>query len=1103
MAGKRKRGGKDGAGSGATGSKKHKKEMMPIDLSSNSTPTLEVKPFVENPTGDNRKREAELYEKLGSVVEDIRNDAAECIVTSLFEGDGAAEIILERHLSRRLFRGLASGREGSRLGFSLVITEILQQLYGDGDLAQTKYTGLTFEKVLGILADKTKSVGNVSGQEERDHHLGQVFGLECFVKSKILSRDVSRWNAVLDMLLKLSHKKIWLRPQCGWILVQAMEQMTEDVTKATLTKIVGAGMAQTPEGVAAWIVSLNRYPRLQVAPWKNPLSNKSLKELAAVLKESFKDAAKDPKEKQNGAKQASWSAQLHFVWDLILARFLKLSDSSNSKDEDFDQFWCRVVDDGLFSKQATDGQKFKGFMVFEKMLKGFAQKPSNLESLFSRNFMSCLLNQAAREDRYLNRAATKALKAIEEVVSSHPDALAPILANLLGKHGSYGFDQRSSSKTVDKILQNVNEHNVASVLAVVKRPIKLMKSQSIIEAQVTVRNYSDYLAKILSAFASAASSAKDEKAGKPAGEDGPKRKSADKKPATSGSFDKTLQELTHVAYGHPAEIPKEALTDQIREMCRSRLETSLAKLARASTDFAVFCKAVASIDSSAMTMTAEIKKAKDEALSRMEKLLKRKLDAAQGLAMLHAISIFQLYNEDPDAMDVLDDLSQCYDKLGSGDATGKGSADGGSELLVEILLSMVARPSSLMREVSQQVFGVFTSQMSDESMQLLTGPLASDESTKGQRELFNTEDDAMDVDSDASEGEDEDDKSVIDVEDVSDFEIDSNLEFVDVKGDDDGDDEQEEEDDDDEEEDEEDDDDDASDDDDADEDSDNSTSNPSPSKALNQDGHWDNPEELDNILGKILNSHRLDQDAEAESSSSEGDMSDSQMFALEAQLSAAIAPRIKANKPDARKQKKDAKQSVVNFKHRILDLLDIYVKNEPLSRLTFAVLLPLLTLMRTTSTKALANRAYDVILDLRKAIKKARAPGGARAGPSAATSSASAPASSSKLSSSTGSSEAAAPPAPPQEELLSLLRECHDEAGRDDSQAHAKAASAASLIVAAALFRQDREVIGEIAGVYAQTEAAWVLKRAGMHSCFFREWHDWAQSMRGAGLGSN
>ncbi|KAG5950280.1 hypothetical protein E4U53_005311 [Claviceps sorghi] len=1039
MAGKRKRGGRDGgSGSVVNGPKKPKKEkMMPIDLSSNSTPTLQVRPFVESPTGDDRKREADLYEMLGSVVEEVRNDAAECIVSSLLEGEGAPEVILERHLSRRLFRGLASGREGSRLGFSLVITEILAQLFGDRQLARTKYTGLTFDKVIGLLAEKTKSVGNVSGQEERDHHLGQVFGLECFVKSKTLYRDISRWDAVLEMLLKLGHKKIWLRPQCGWIIVQALEHMTEDVTKATLSKLAGAAMAHTPEGVAAWIVSLSRYPGLKIPPWKNPLSNKSLGDLTAVLKESFKDPAKDPKEKQNGAKQASWSAQLHFVWDIILARFL--SADCDSKEEDFGQFWCRVVDDGLFSKQATDGQKFKGFMVFEKMLKGFAQTPAKLETLFSRNFMSCLLNQAAKEDRYLNRAATKALKAIEEVVSSHPDALAPVLANLLGKNGTYAFDQRSSSKTVDKMLQSINEHNVESVLAVVKRPIKLLKKQEAVESQATVRTYSDYLAKILNAFASSAPK-KDEKADSRAGR---------------GSFDKTLQELTNVAYGRPAEIPEDALTDQIRELCRSRLETSLAKLARASTDFAVFCRAVASIDSSAMTMTAEIKKAKDEALNRMRTLLKSKVGAAQGLAMLHAISIFQLYNEDPDAMDVLDDLSQCYDKFRSGNAACEGN-QGGSELLVEILLSMVARPSSLMRQVSQQVFGVFTGQMSEQSMELLTGPLGSDESTKGQRELFNTEDDVMDIDSDASEAEDGDgedgEDGVIDVEDASDFEIDSDLEFVDVNGNDEDSEKQDEEEDDD---------------DDDDGDGDDDGNSEAGERKPNQDGEWDNPEELDNILGKILKSHRLDKDAEAESSDDEGDMSDAQMFALDQQLSAAIAPRIKANKPDTKKQKKDAKQSVVNFKHRVLDLVDIYVKNEPLHPLTFSTLLPLLRLMRTTSTKALASRAHEVILDLRKAIKKARAP-----------------------------ASAAAPPAEEDPPLLALLRACHDEAGKDDAQAHAKAASAASLIVAAAMFRRERESIEQIAGVYAQTEAAWVLNRARMHSCFFREWHEWALGMR-------
>lgn len=699
-------------------------------------------------------------------------------------------------------------------------------------------------------------------------------------------------------------------------------------------------------------------------------------------------------------------------------------------------------------------------MVFEKMLRGFTETAPRLQALFSRNFMSCLLNQASKEDRYLHRAATKALKAIEEVVVSHPDTLAPILANLLGKNGSYAFDQRSNSKTVDKLLQNINKQNVEDVLAVVKRPIKLMKKKEDVEAQATVRTYSDYLAKILNAFASAPSEndrpgSQPEKVGE---------KEITEAGAARGSFVKTLQELTNVAYGQPAEIPRDALTDQIREMCRSRLETSLAKLARASTDFAVFCKAVASIDSSAMNMTPEIEKAKDAALVRMGKLLKSKSDAAQGLAMLHAISIFQLYNEDPDAMDVLDDLSQCYDKLRSGNTASERSG-GGSELLVEILLSLVARPSSLMRQVSQQVFGVFTSQMSAESVELLTGPLASGESTKGQKELFNTEDDEMEIDSDASEGDDDDD-GVIDVEDAaSDFEIDSDLEFVELNGDeesdgrkaeDDGDEESEDQDDDD--------------DDDGDEDSADGGNGESEGK-LNQKGEWDNPEELDDILGSILNSHRLDKDAEAESSEDEGDMSDSQMFALEEQLSAAIAPRIKANKNDTKKQKKDAKQSVVNFKHRILDLLDIYVKNEALNPLTFSILLPLLILMRTTSTKALANRAYEVILNLRKAIKKARA--NVRAGTTTGTAT-----------------------SPAAEDLLPLLLECHDEAGKDDSQAYAKAASTASLIVASTMFRRDRESIERIAAVYAKTESAWVLNKVRMHTSFFKDWHDWAQSMR-------
>ena len=77
-----------------------------------------------------------------------------------------------RHLERRLFRGLASGRKAARLGYSVVITEILVQLFGETTEKKAKYAAVTLDRLLDILSAKTKPEGDLSGQEERDHYLG-------------------------------------------------------------------------------------------------------------------------------------------------------------------------------------------------------------------------------------------------------------------------------------------------------------------------------------------------------------------------------------------------------------------------------------------------------------------------------------------------------------------------------------------------------------------------------------------------------------------------------------------------------------------------------------------------------------------------------------------------------------------------------------------------------------------------------------------------------------------------------------------------------------------------------------------------------------------
>ena len=117
------------------------------------------------------------------------------------------------------------------MGFSLALTEILGQLFGEKDLATKKYPNLTFDKALAMLVEKTRAAGNVPGQEEKDRYFGQLFGIECFVRSGILFDDKRRWISVLDLLLGLSQKKSWLKSQCGFVVVQAIPRMKKKLAE--------------------------------------------------------------------------------------------------------------------------------------------------------------------------------------------------------------------------------------------------------------------------------------------------------------------------------------------------------------------------------------------------------------------------------------------------------------------------------------------------------------------------------------------------------------------------------------------------------------------------------------------------------------------------------------------------------------------------------------------------------------------------------------------------------------------------------------------------------------------------------------------------------
>ncbi|KAI0176827.1 DNA polymerase phi-domain-containing protein [Pestalotiopsis sp. NC0098] len=997
MGSKRKRGGKANGNENQPSHKKAKKGEAAAQAPAEAKDLeLDKSPFAEKLTPEDRRREQKIYDLLGSYDSTEHITAADALITGLLSGEEGA---LKRHLESRLFRGLASSRNASRIGFSLVLSEILSQLFGEKRLAETKFTGLTFDSVLASLLEKTQPSGNISGPEERDFHFGQLFGLQCYVESKILfGDDSSRWTTILDLLLKLGEKKVWMKSHCAWVIVQSLPQMGEDRTGETLKKLVDAGWGKTAEGVGLWIAAASTYPKLKLPskPWSDPMATKSIPELANVLKENVKqDTGNKEAAAVSKSMPSSWNSQLHFVWDLILAYFIAQTKTGKGVDtEQFKLFWSTVIDDGLFSKNATEGQKYRGFLIFQRFLSGLAAiKDSTLvKEMFSRNLMKCLLNQAAKEDRYLHLAANKSLKIVEEVVDAEPAFLLPILTQLLGKHGAYDFDLRAKAKTIEKILQASFTEDVDAVFDLLEKPIIKIKDGDDAEVEKLRRVYADYLVKICTS---------DKVHG-----------DAEKTAARGKILEKAIKQLTSYAYSKSDISFSPELSTKTRDYFRSRLESAFAKLTRRQEDYSYLCNAVLTIDASAVQMSDEIEAERKTAVKALKKLVKASTKASKrsgsslGLALLYAITILQLYNGDADALSTLEDLKQCSEKMDEAD-------NDASALLVEILLSLVSRPSPMMRQITQQVFESFTSQLTEDALERLTEPLMAEENIKGQQALFDAEDEEM---LDVAEGEDGSDDDDDDVEEDEISEIGSDVEFVTLNG------EAPEED----------------------EDSDEEAEEADESDAQAY-------ADLDAKLEEILGSHRLDKDKDADSDD-ESDLSDSDMMEFDQKLAEVFKQRVQ--KPNKKKENQDAKETMIIFKHRILDFLDIYVKKEAQNPLAFGLLVPLLQVIRTTSTKEIGNKAAKVIGDLADAVKKQ------------------------KKSSKTGGS-------------VELLQQVLQEAGKDSSHAYARAVSASGLLLASSIGDVEK-----VMDVYYASLKDWALRGAANQASLYSDWLNWLQAHR-------
>lgn len=892
------------------------------------------------------------FYKLASDLQDERVGAAVGLIEDLsaltLPGDEAEW----SYVLGRLVNGLASSRNSARLGFSLCLAEVVNvALNMEGNVPSEL---ATMDSLLDLLSD-TLSLDSKSsdkkkpskGKDERGVLFGKMFGLQALLSDVVFTKifitgekTISRFTfRFMDELCQLAIVRTWLREPCLFTLFQAIQKLLPYADVQVGVKILNLldqyQLTLTNEGIAIYVLLLHK-SRLSIScavsqmaltskSWKSndPLARGNLPLLAQVLCNST--VASDD---GYGVKAANWTPRLHFVWDVLLPVITQKSSDPQTdgkpkskkrkKDKsgliEFPEFWQVAVDENIFNEKASNERKFLGFVIFEKTL---PLVPLDwVGCCFSQNFMRTLINHSSDSRRFLFKLSQRTLNSIVEICEANPsEKLVPCLSALLfGPHGSINFDRLTKSKTVSRLLalSNLDEKTLSQIF--------------------------DMLARFL-------------------------RESSSTESKTQLQF--ALDTLLHVVRSHKAKLTQDMIIESmlrpivslafffkddesINNLAKERLQSILSEIMQSNSEGHMYqycaLQIILETESSgrepAVKLDESLETVKQHALKVLKSVSADLQNAKlRGIEMLLSMSLLQLYSGESDAVQVIEELCDFYEKK-----------DVNTDSLVgmtEILLSLLAQRKALLKKSSLYVWQQFIEEIDEEELKVLLDVLSTRENKKGFSQLFEGADEYEEVEGESeeeketgaegSEDEDEDTSAADDSSSASEAEQDEDGEQGDVAKID-------------------------------------REATSALAKALNL------PENIVNDKGEV-NFDQLS-DYENDKNQNDGDeeedddesMDDEKMMELDGQLSEIFKRRKQAlsniSTGNQRKiEAQESRESVIAFKQRVIDMLEIYIKFVEKSDSTVTskgpasllLVLPMMKCIQQTTDKALANRIAKLL----------------------------------------------------------------------------------------------------------------------------------------------
>ncbi|KAK9766822.1 DNA-directed DNA polymerase [Basidiobolus ranarum] len=838
---------------------------------------------------------------------------------------------------KRLIRGLPTYRQGARQGFALALTELLSFL----DFIPVKV-------ITELIFKHSEITGNMKGQEERDILFGRIFGFMAIIQSGMIARETTELADIQELiknLVEYSSTKSYLREPCYQLVIAMLPHVQklsfkDEAVNLIISETLKNGL-KTPEEIDLVLAMQPQFSLDWAAllpQWKHGdvLHSSNLQKLALILKES---SSEEPQ------LFSSWHSHLHSVWKRILSLYLdsnqeasevptkkskksKAAPVATTKRAPFPEFWKTVVDEGLFSATSSHERKYWGFLVFEEAL---PRLPSTqMPLIFTANFMRCFINNLTSGDRFLNKSAKHTMDVILKVAETNTDVAFALVMQLQGKYGSQQFDKFTKTKAVETILGSMDAKGVVTYITYLKnvftndsdssateddrvKGIEAQRFWAIDQLFALVRNTripreESWLLSILQFFlvhsffevnkVSSKSDIQEVRVKPTPNISEPTRELCRKR------FFSMLAELSRIPpLSKVSELSKENGSVRISKRLNGTMNDGefwayvvvqmVLKLERDSNVSSVYELTPESVAARKKALDT-VKKIKEQ-LGKLEAEGDKQADSQfKAFELLFLFPIVQLLVEPKEATGVLEELQDCYQRVFAPKkpkskkkkaVEEEESEPEPIEVLVDILLSFLAKPSVMLRSLTEQVFETFCDRMTKTALDLLLSILETKEDVSGQQELFEDDVEEMDEDEEDSSEEESDEES--DLEDAveDDEEVDEELR----------------------------------------------------AKLAAAFGQKEGEESEEELLG------------------------DEEMGDFDAKLA-----EIFKHKKMMKAEKRDAKQSILHFKNKILDLLEIFIKKQPQNELLLELIIPLLRFVRNSAANTANKQAGEKATNLLK-----------------------------------------------------------------------------------------------------------------------------------------